>query len=445
MKTILTFLLSFTCVLFMYSQEFHSELDDYLHHAQYQKAIEYIDKQQPTKELLSQKAFCYKTLRNYPKAIEILESLSQEYPMDISVKLDLATCYESVAKHTQGISCYDELIKMDSTNMYFHIQKADLLYQSEKYQPALDIYSQIDGRLESGYLNKRLGMCFEKLNQSDSAKVYFTQALEIDSTDSYSAVSLVKLYIKQEDYMNALIHSEAFIWRDSTNAQMNFLNAFTYYSADDYRTAAERFEKCRAKGDSSLMVNRGLGISYYFLKDSKRAQPYLHLAYEQDTTNNVVLHSLALTSCDLGYYRDAINYYKTLMKREIPGDAKLYMFFAGLSSAFEGEGEYGNAISNYSRALQYADMYQKMELTYKIAQLCEEKLQDYLGAYNAYKQYRVSLFNCQTNSNDSTEIQSIDERLALLDKHIEFLKEKSNEQFGIGKNIDSTVNIIRSH
>ncbi|MDR3266422.1 MAG: tetratricopeptide repeat protein, partial [Tannerella sp.] len=304
-----TFVFSLCLISVLAQEPEMSGLSGYLQKAQYQQAIEYINRQEVSKDFLYQKALCYKSLNDFSKAIELLEPLSEEYPEDIPVKLQLALCYESTLSYLKGVDCYEKLMQIDSTNVFFQVRKADLLYRAEKYPVALEEYFAINPEFNPGYLTKSIAMCYDKLNQPDSAKVYFSNAWEIDAKDSFSALSLVKIHLKQEDFQSALIVSEKFISRDSTNIQMNILNAHTYYSLNRYEEAAGRFEKCRLQGDSSLTVNKSLGISYYFLKNDSLAFPCLNQAYSQDTTNTNVLYALASVNYNLGYYPDAIKYY----------------------------------------------------------------------------------------------------------------------------------------
>ena len=406
------------------SQEDVSEINTYLLNAQYQKALELIEELGPTKELLLQKTTCYKALNNYSKAIDILESLSQTYPDDIPVKLELASCYKEMHKYPQGIRCYDELIQNDSTNVYFYIQKADLLYQSQQYHDALAQYCYLEKENTSAYLHKRMGMCYEKLNQTDSAIAHYARSLEIEPEDNFTAINLVKMYIKQEDFKSAIDQSESFIARDPSHGQMNLLNAFAYYSSDQYEEAIKRFEKCLNEGDSTLMVNQGLGISYYFLENNEKAQPYLNQAYNQDTTNLKVLYPLAITSYETGLYKEAIEYYTTLLRSYLPNKKALFNLCSGLAKAYEKEGKYQETVENYGKSLQYAGDGEEMEILYHLANLFEHQLNNYGTAVFYFQQYRLSLFNFQMNLKDPEEVEVIEEKLQALDEHIKDLKSR---------------------
>ncbi|GHT77536.1 hypothetical protein AGMMS50262_18790 [Bacteroidia bacterium] len=420
----------------LFAQDGNNELTEYIRTAQYQKAIEYIDGQEASRELLYQKARCYQSLNNYVQAIEILENLKQSYPDDVAISLDLALCYERTMQFQKGIHCYDKLIMLDTLNTYFRVRKADLLYRAEKYAAALDEYQQIPTEnYNLSYLKRSVAMCYEKTNRADSARVYYAEAWQVDSTDIFSALSLVKMNIQQEDYISAVQHSETFLAHDTTNAQMNALNAFAYYHLNVYDEAAKRFEKCRAAGDSSLMVNRSLGISYFFLQKDTCAYPYLNQALTQDTTNMTVLYALSSVNYNLGNFTQAIEGYKKLVETALPNKNALYTYLMGLARSYEEDSVFIEAGRAYFLAKDYASTNnQKMELFFALAMLQEENLNDYQGAIFYYTQYRATLFNYQealseAEQPDAKKIEEVEYKLTELDKHIQALKEQQGVDY----------------
>jgi tetratricopeptide (TPR) repeat protein len=404
-------------------------LQIYIRNAQYRRAVEYINGLEPNKDVLYQKALCFRYLNNYASAIEILDTLSEEYPDDIPVKLQLALCYEAVSQYMKSIDCYNQMLLIDSTNTYFEVRKADLLYRSEKYYAALDAYNRIDLSYNPNYITRCMGMCYEKLNQPDEAKYYYGKAWELNTQDAYSANSLVKLQVKEEDYISAYDISERFIGKDSTNATMNALNAFVYYNLDYYDMAIERFEKCLQREDSSLLVNRSLGFSYYLTGNDSLAHPFLKQAFLQDTTNNNVLYILGKVNYKLGYYQEAVDCYMKMIENLIPSNVLVYGVYKGLAMANEKNGTFELAMRNYSKALGYTqDNSDKMELYYAMATLLDKELKNYLRALYYYKEYRLCLFNYQSSLKDEQEIDEIESKLTALDEYIKQLTEDTTKQ-----------------
>jgi tetratricopeptide (TPR) repeat protein len=362
----------------------------YIQNYQYQKALEYINTKTETKSLLKQKAQCYKLLGDYRHSIEILSSLTEQFADDIHIKNELASCYQYTGNWEGAIECYDDLIQTDSTNLYYQIQKADMLYHKEDYAKALSSYKNILENNNNTTILKQAGRCFESMNLIDSAQMYYKKAWDINPKDGSAAANYINTTIKLKDYLTAGNACMNYIERDSTNKQINRLYAFTYYIMDLYEPAAELFEKCIANGDSSLMVNRSLGISYYSLKDP-RAYEYLKKAYVQDTINNNVIYCLGVVCNDLSKEEEAVIYFTKLLERVVPKSGALYLNYRGLAIAYDNLHKYKEALENYNNALKYGTESQKAYILAIIAGIYNNNLKDRKMAIKYYKEYRDAL------------------------------------------------------
>jgi len=436
-KSILIYILFFLHIPLVWTQDFEYKeqikidtLQMCMQNAQYQQAVEFINRMEPTKELLYQKALCYRYMNDYSNAINILNTLSEEYPDDIQVMLQLALCYEAVSQYSKSIDCYNNLLRIDSTNTYFEMRKADLFYRSEKYTSALDAYVQIDSTYNPGYIAKCIAMCYEKLNQADIAKNYYSKAWELNEQDTYSANSLVKIQVKEEDYLSAYVSSEQFIKTDSTNATMNALNAFVYYNMNYLDIAIERFEKCLQQGDSSLLVNRSLGLSYFLTGKDSLANLFLQQAFLQDTTNTNILYILGKVNFKLGYYPEAVECFSKIIEKLTSSDALLCNVNKELALAYEKDGSFNRALEAYSTALRYTQNNEdKMGLFYAMAKISDEDIKNYNAALAYYREYRLCLFNYQSSLTDEQKINEIESKLTALDEYIKQLIDNKMEKW----------------
>lgn len=410
-KIILIFIFPLFSILSSFSQEEYNPLADYLSNFQYQKALEYIDTQEPSKDLLAKKALCYKALGEYYKAIEILQPLSKEYANEIKIISDLAVCYEAIGKRQASADCYEELIRLDSTNLYFKSQKAEMLYQLGKYNGALSLFQSIYNFNNTPTALKKIAQCFEKMNLLDSAKIYFEEAWDRNPRDAFSVANLTNICLKEGSIYEAITYSERYMESDTTDQQINLLNALCYYKLDDYEESVIRLKRCYLNGDTSLIVNRSLGIACYSLNMILEARPYLESAYRMDTTNNNVLYCLAVSYTDIGDYEKAIPLYSKLLQRTIPEDLTLFLYFRNMARCYERMKNNENAIENYQQALLYANENQKMNLYYTIGLMSDKDFKDYKKALEYYKLYRKSLLlflNEQDQKEDKDEIVLVD-------------------------------------
>lgn len=408
------------------AQNSYPIIDEYVANYQFDKALIAIENENQTKELQEKRVICYKGLDNYSKAIEVLSSLSYEYPEDLQIKSEMALCYQALSNWSAGLNCYNALIELDSINVYYKIKRADMLYRLDNYKDALADYKLLSDKYKLSNMIKRSAQCFENMNEPDSAMVYYSKAIEADTMDVFSIASLININIKQKNFGEAMKLSDSFVEKDSINRQINLLNGLSYYGADFYEDAIPRFERCYLNGDSSLVVNRSLGISYYSLGQNEEALPFLLKAYAQDSTNLRVLYCLGVISNEIKDYTNSVNYFGTLLDRTIPADMYLYLYFRGLAKGYEGLEEYKEAAENYTEATKYGTKNQNMYLNFTLATIYDYDLRQADKALNCYLIYQKSLVDYleelkKREDKDETqkqEMTNVESSIKILNSHI---------------------------
>jgi len=421
----------------LFSQIDEDLLKNYMDNYQYNKAIEYLQDQEQTKEALLAKALCYKGLDNYKAAIDILIPLKDIYVNDIKIKSQLAICYQALSNWEESLKCYKDLMSVDTANIYYQKQHADMLFRLEKYEDALAEYRFLTDNYKMDNLIKRSAQCYELMNMPDSALVYYKKAWEKDSTDSFSVANIVNVNLKQynqsptgekspEYIIDAIESSETYMKRDSTNKQINLLNALSYYTMDMYIEAIPRFEKCFQVGDSSLIVNRSLGLSLYSMGENELAKPYLEKVYNQDSTNINVIYCLGTISNELRDYQNGLKYFTRLMEKAIPKDLTLFSYYKGIAKAYQGNENYREAVDNYILAEKYAGKNQKIALFYEIAMIYDYDLGMPDEALSYYLRYRLSMENylqeLKEKEASQLEIEEMEGKLKGLNTHISRLE-----------------------
>jgi tetratricopeptide (TPR) repeat protein len=430
MKYIFTLSLFITGILSAFSQNTTNPLPDLLQNFQYQKALEYIETQEPTKDLLIQKALCYKALGEYKKSVDILSPLSQEYTGNIRILSELAACYQAMAQRQASIDCYNEFIRIDSANIYFKIQKAELLFQQNKYEKALELFYTIYDQGRSTNTLKQIAQCYEMMNEVDSAVVYYRKTLDENPLDGYSAASLTNICLKEGLLPEGKACSQAFMALDTTNLQVNLLNALCYYATEqEYEEAIARFLRCEQRGDNSLILNRNLGTSLYMTQSYYYAEMYLDKAFQQDTTNNTVLFALASSAMELGDHKKSIPLFNKLLNRVKPDSTMLSMCFRNLAASYQKGAKYKDAAETYIRSLDYLKPNRKMITYYTIANLYDNHLDDRNNALIYYSRYRETLVdylnllkegaaedNAESIRDEEKRIKALDERITDIKK-----------------------------
>lgn len=438
----------------IYAQsQVEKEIDTYIDGYLFGKALSLIESHEETKSLMYKKSICLKNLNRYSEAITVGEEIVKKYPGDKQALIELAVCYQALSKWNKSLECYNQLITSDSENIYFRIQRADMYTKQAKYTEALTEYKTLTDKYEMGNMLRRTAQCYDLLNMPDSARIYYNKSWAKDFFDASSVAGLINLGIKKGNTgLDEAIHvSDTYVERDSTNQQINLLNALSYYAADRYADAAERFEKCYSRGDSSLVVRRSLGLCYYSLGQNDKAYTFLQKANKIDSTNINILYALGVVANEKADYDTGKRCFGMLIDRVVPADFTLYQYYRNFAISYEGEKEFTEAVEFYKKAVEYANDNQKMHLYYTIVSLYEvdrKQPKEALIYYELYKQslqsYYGKLLKIENpDKADQGEMAVTRNKLDALDKHIYGLK-KSLGLVGLTNSnvkVSSSINI----
>lgn len=356
-------------------------------------------------------------------------------PNDVKLKTELANSYERASRWKDTSDAYANLMAIDSTNLYFTIKKSEAEINRKNYGQAIHDLTLVLQKDSLPNAIKLLGKTYETINKLDSAIYYYNLSWAADSLDSFSASNLVNVLLKTREYKQALRYSVQALEKNPDDKSLNMLHGYAYYALEDYDNAAAELERCFMLGDSSLVVNRSLGISFFYRGDSECAYQYLSRAYQQDTTHAVVMYNLAVSALEVGQVEESIKLHDALLKKIIPSDMQLYLNYRGLALGYDKANEFGQAAYNFKKALDYANTNQRIDVLYQLGDIYENKLSGKLvdkeTALNYYGHYRYALLGhisyLKSEQKDTSpeiieeyesQVPLLDAKLADLEKYI---------------------------
>jgi tetratricopeptide (TPR) repeat protein len=390
---------------------------------EYKKALSLISKQNDDPEFLFQKAVCHKALGDYKQAREVLAKLVECFPDNKTFLGELALAHQAETNWKSSLDCFERLISLDSTNVYFQLKKAEMLYNLDKFEESISLNKKLYIKDNVQTVLWLIGRSYENINQLDSASVYYRRAWQYNFYDTRSLAYLVKASTVLNKIGEAIEACKAYVSIDSTNQQINRLYASAYYLADEYGKAIALFQKCKQNGDTSLIVNRSLGLSYFEIKNSDSAYVYLQKAYVQDTTNNKVMFSLATTCNDIQKGKEALFYFGKYLSRIIPPDATLCQAYKGVAQGYRNEKQFDKSIDLYKFAQNYATENQQALINYTIGEIYIYELENkskalpYYKLYNAYLKDYIAKKKAKADS-DPIEIKRAEVQYEMLEKYI---------------------------
>ena len=330
-----TLIATFLCACLSISAQNHSSVEEAISNYDYSKALQLIDSEKnATTKLTSQKALVLKGLNRYTEAIPLYTQLLQKDSKNVRLLTELAECYRLSGKYNEASNLYKQILEDNPENRYASLQYISLLCGMEQFKRAKEACQTYLRNDSSNTSLKQLAQCHEALNENNSAMNCYNHILKNDSTDYIATARLASLYIKCEDYVNAIICTEKYKEIDSSQIVINRLNAQAYCLNKQYKEAINQYEKLVAQGDSSTLTCHYLGICYYADEKFYEAHDYLEAAIKNDPNNINLLYYLARACSKTSWKKEGIDYMNKAIRLTTPSDETYTNLYQGLADCY---------------------------------------------------------------------------------------------------------------
>lgn len=151
-------------------------------------------------------------LKQYDKAEIIFETLLNKYPENLEIKEQLATIYSNNNKYDKALKIVDGMIADENERFAGYFSKGILFSKLSKADSAIYYYNKAKENY-NGYLaifDNNIGHVFFVNGQYDSARKYFNDILNNDSTFAHAHFNLGVIEEKEgnlSEAMNQFIHT----------------------------------------------------------------------------------------------------------------------------------------------------------------------------------------------------------------------------------------------
>ncbi len=353
-KLVILLLLIINPGINFYAQQ-NDSITFYLQKYDYEKVIDLIDRTDnydSDLRLLNLKATALKGLDKYQQAIIYFEKLYRQDSSDIKNLIELADCYQSLGEYKKSQELYSRTLNSDPFNIFLIQQLANSYYMDDNFIQAIKYYLAAYTEDSTFYLSKQLAKCYDNLEIIDTAILYYRKAILLNPADFQSYYRLANLYKQKEDYKKGIAVADTFLCRDSTNIKMLKLSGSLHFMDKNFSKSTERFEQCIALNDTSDLVNKYLGYSYFKVEKYEKAKDYLEKAYLQDTMNADLCYTLGL-SCDYSIYKKlGIKYLSKTIDLVTPAPEFLSRIYQDLGAAYTGYYKYEEALESYLKGYE---------------------------------------------------------------------------------------------
>ena len=311
----------------------------------YETALMLIDQEPPTLPLLYQKGKVLKGLYRYKEALEAFQTVIEQDSVNARARLEAAECYKALSKYGKALDCYKEAIRLNPAHKYAQLQYTSLLTSQRRYKEALEESERIiAGNDSSAYVLHLRATCLAEVSDSIDPVIEAYQEIRRKYPEDYLAVAkLGNIYIAGQMYDEAIDLTEAYSTTvDSTNTDINRLNAQAYCLNKDYQTAIHRYEPLLQEKDSTFLTCFYAGISYYAINFHYEARQLLEQAHKQDPTNINVLYYLGRTCSRSSWKRKGVEYLEQAIGLALPTDSLMSRLYTGLVDCYKQANQYRN-------------------------------------------------------------------------------------------------------
>lgn len=139
----------------------------------------------------------YEENRHYSKAIEAYTEANKRNASPVILNR-IAHCYSNMGQYENALSCINQALNMDSTDLSILEKKANILYEKGEVASAIDVYSQVlTTQPEYAFGYYRRGWFKELSGDIDGAIEDLTTCVVLDPTESYAFETRGDIYMKQ--------------------------------------------------------------------------------------------------------------------------------------------------------------------------------------------------------------------------------------------------------
>ena len=338
------------------------------------------------KDLLLQKANCQKSLYKFNEAIVTLDEALQIGGIDAATLANIAECHRLSGNDIASYMFYSNAVGMAPENIFFRIQKAMLHYKMEEFQNCI-----VEGReiLKRDTINQILitvGNSFNRMNQTDSALVYYRKAYARNPYDYRTLEKMSNIYLSRQMFDTVMHLANNYLQLDSTNNVINPIRGLAQYGLKDYRNAYETFKKSLDYGCDQLSGYYYLGLCKFMDKEYRDSRKWFKKAMALDSSDvNIPFYiGQAYIKESSQYYESAEEYFNMAEEMIQPDPAMMYKIYSSRAEVYINSAQFEKAVSQLKTAQIYGGL-QPTQLS--ALGYAYRRLKDYENAMKYYNEY----------------------------------------------------------
>lgn len=210
-----------------------------------------IDIQSLTNEALSH---YYKG--NLTDAISLYNEILTHYPLDVNIRVNLATVYRQIGEYDLAIEQFKKVSDIESSNAAIYKELGWTYLYSGNPKQAIESFERAIELEESSEYYYGIALSLSALDKHSDALPYFEQALALDPTSPVIHADLARTLTKMGDVSGAISHFVSALKYDPSASELNEKLGALYLEVGDYPKALESFDKVLRTNSSNAYARQ---------------------------------------------------------------------------------------------------------------------------------------------------------------------------------------------
>ena len=358
------------------------------------------------------------------KAIGTLQQGLILHPGELRFNRMLARQYFDAGDYVKAREGYDELVKLDSSDVSSWLKLAEIASFRQRYKEAEDALNQvlfIDSMNLSSLM--MMGDILNRYNNTEAMR-YYGRAYQYYPENQKAAFALANLYIQSKDAWKAIPICEQMLELDTTSIKFSKLLGYAYYKTGEPASAVRYLEYANELGDSTVFAFKFKGISHYLRVDFKSSIESLQHAVKKDTLDAEIYFFLGASMSTTKEKALAMSHLNRSLKLMQPESSIVSRIYSEQGNIKRLETEYEEAYELYSKAWEM-DTTNAISL-YFMASILDNSMHQHKEALVDYQRFIDALDQLpeKEESNQGVSIRAIvEDRIISLKEELFFKDE----------------------
>lgn len=232
--------------------------------------------------------------QQWEDAIRYYNSLIYTNPEKQSYQYNLACAYQAIKDYPKAISILENLAMVNTKTTQIAEKLADIYIETGNLEAAKNVYASIThkGKVSPAIYYQHAMLC-AKTNEMDKAENMLKKVLHLEPNNAIAHKDLAIIYLASRLFDYAKEEFEAAYKLEPKNPHILFEFGNYWYLMSNYKEAKVYYDKLLKSDNITAKMMFGIGLNYISLKKITKAIEILNETLKQSPQNVDVIQNLA--------------------------------------------------------------------------------------------------------------------------------------------------------